>query len=122
MLICYIDQCLTVSFYFALTFSFFRKPADIWSAGALLHLLLSGTLPFVGSKERLFSKILETPVELEGPLWVDQIGPDAKDLLKRMLTRDQDKRITIHEVLSHPWLKVYRNIILYGNLCTIVFY
>jgi len=78
----------------------------VWSSGVLLHLLLSGTLPFIGSKERLYTKILETPVELDGPLWETQIGPDAKDLLTKMLTRDQDKRITIHEVLAHPWLKV----------------
>ena len=93
--------------HFTLFIDLIRKPADIWSAGVLLHLLLSGTLPFMGTKDRLYNQILEAQIDLEGPLW-DKIGPDAKDLLRKMLTRDPDKRITIHEVLSHPWLKVLR--------------
>lgn len=35
----------------------YGKPVDIWSAGILLHILLSGTLPFLGTKERLTESI-----------------------------------------------------------------
>lgn len=31
----------------------YAKPVDIWAAGVLLHVLLSGTLPFHGSGRRL---------------------------------------------------------------------
>ena len=92
--------------YFTLFVVLIRKPADIWSAGVLLHLLLSGTLPFMGTKDRLYNQILEAQIDFDSPQW-DKIGPDAKDLLRKMLTREPDKRITIHEVLSHPWLKVF---------------
>ena len=29
---------------------------------------------------------------------------EAKDLIQKMLTRDQKKRIKSHEILTHPWL------------------
>ena len=31
---------------------------------------------------------------------------EAKDLIKKMLTVDQSKRITAAEVLKHPWIVV----------------
>lgn len=35
----------------------YGKPVDVWSAGVLLHVLLSGALPFNGTRERLFESI-----------------------------------------------------------------
>jgi len=71
-----------------------------------LYLLISGTLPFIGTKERLYNQILNVEVDLSGPFWENSVGSDVKDLLRRMLSREPDKRITIQEVMDHPWLKV----------------
>lgn len=35
----------------------YGKAVDIWAAGVLLHVLLSGTLPFHGAGRRLFDTI-----------------------------------------------------------------
>ncbi|XP_046834021.1 peripheral plasma membrane protein CASK isoform X16 [Vespa crabro] len=82
----------------------YGKPGDVWSAGVLLHVLLTGTLPFVGSRERLREAICRGRVQMETPLW-DSISEPAKDLIQRMLTTDVNHRITIQEVLNHKWLR-----------------
>ncbi|XP_017303785.2 peripheral plasma membrane protein CASK isoform X2 [Diaphorina citri] len=82
----------------------YGKPVDIWAAGVLLHVLLTGTLPFVGSRDRLFQSITKGKLHLDGPLWIS-ITDNAKDLVRKMLSVDPNKRITIHEVINHKWLK-----------------
>jgi len=42
---------------------------------------------------------------MKGHQWT-QISDDAKDLVHRMLELDQSHRITIDEVLRHPWIRV----------------
>ena len=39
----------------------------------------------------------------------DHISDNAKDLVKKMLTLDPNKRITVDEALEHPWIKVFLN-------------
>ncbi|XP_024084789.1 peripheral plasma membrane protein CASK isoform X2 [Cimex lectularius] len=82
----------------------YGKPGDIWSAGVLLHILLSGTLPFIGTRHRLYHSICLGKLHLDSPLW-DCISESAKDLVKRMLHVDPHQRITIQEVLNHKWLR-----------------
>nr|XP_033334003.1 peripheral plasma membrane protein CASK-like isoform X3 [Megalopta genalis] len=82
----------------------YGKPGDVWSAGVLLHVLLTGTLPFVGSQHRLREAICAGRVQMKAAAW-DCISDPAKDLIQRMLTTDVNHRITIQEVLNHKWLR-----------------
>ncbi|KAH0554463.1 hypothetical protein KQX54_010852 [Cotesia glomerata] len=82
----------------------YGKPGDVWAAGVLLHVLLTGTLPFLGSGDRLREAICRGRVQMESPIW-DYIGEPAKDLIEKMLTVDVNHRITIQEVLNHKWLR-----------------
>ncbi|KAJ6367480.1 hypothetical protein OIU78_000106 [Salix suchowensis] len=83
----------------------YGKEIDIWSAGVIFYILLSGVPPFYAENERgIFNAILQGDIDFESQPW-PSITDSAKDLVRRMLTQDPKKRITSAQVLEHPWIK-----------------
>ena len=84
----------------------YGKPVDVWSAGILLHILLSGAMPFLGTKDRLYETVCAGKLYLgggAGSRW-QFVSEHAKDLIRKMLTVDPEERLTVEEALSHPWI------------------
>ncbi|CAI5534558.1 unnamed protein product [Closterium sp. Naga37s-1] len=74
--------------------------ADIWSAGVVLHIMLSGRTPFFVSLGRTVQEaILHGPVRMRGPHW-EGVSEDAKSLVRAMLDKDASTRITAKEILG----------------------
>ncbi|KAK1273144.1 Calcium-dependent protein kinase 33 [Acorus gramineus] len=83
----------------------YGKEIDVWSAGVILYILLSGVPPFWGETEKeIFDAILEGKIDFTSDPW-PSVSDSAKHLVQKMLTYDPKKRITADQVLEHPWIK-----------------
>lgn len=78
---------------------------DIWACGVVLYILLVGYPPFWDDDQgRMFELIKKGRYDYPSPEW-DSVTPAAKELINKMLTLDQNKRLTAEEVLKHPWIQ-----------------
>ncbi|KAJ6765595.1 SERINE/THREONINE-PROTEIN KINASE [Salix purpurea] len=78
--------------------------ADVWTAGVILYILLSGVPPFwAETQQGIFDAVLKGYIDFDSDPW-PRISDSAKDLIRKMLCSRSSERLTAHEVLCHPWI------------------
>ena len=74
---------------------------DIWCIGVLLFELLTGNVPFKGKDiDSLNNNILQLKI-----VWPKDISNTAKNLILKILKRDPGDRISLVDMLKHPFFK-----------------
>jgi serine/threonine protein kinase len=79
------------------------EKVDIWCIGVLCFELMTGTVPFQGNDiDTLKDNILHLKIS-----WPKDINIDAKNLIKKILKSDPSARISLEEMLQHPFFTKY---------------
>lgn len=83
----------------------YTQSADIWSVGVILHILLTGSPPFVVKEIEDLFDIRNRGIAHLFKKRGNTVSEEAKDLVRRLLHIDPQKRITAHDALSHTWFR-----------------
>ena len=82
----------------------YTQLCDIWSAGVILYILLSGDPPFNGANDSaIYNKIAEMRYTFPESKWKN-VSNDAKDLICHMLVPEKE-RFNAEQVLAHKWFQ-----------------
>lgn len=83
----------------------YTKVCDVWSLGVVLFLMTTGEIPFrevTNNIQKLLQKVI-----YGDPQYPDTMSAQLEDLLKKILVKDPNERITLTDIMSHPWFLNY---------------
>ncbi|KAK0629845.1 kinase-like domain-containing protein [Bombardia bombarda] len=77
----------------------YNEKVDLWSLGVLTYEFLVGEAPFEDTPIMTQKRIARADMTIP-----EFVSKEAKDLIKRLLVLDPDKRLPLEDVLQHPWI------------------
>lgn len=90
----------------------YKEKCDIWSAGIIMYILLTGRPPYSGrDSETIMNNVKRSPFVLT-PNNCEGISNDAAKFLKLLLKIDPQQRISAKEAMKNPWILKHKEKIL----------
>jgi len=77
--------------------------SDLWSLGVVAFILLTGRMPFSGSKDVQMENIALGTFAVRQEIW-KELSEDAFDFVKSLLQVDPELRLTAQHALDHKWI------------------
>ena len=77
------------------------EPTTIWSCGVVLFEVMTEALPFIE----------EDHVKRATIFFPDLVSHSARDLIRKMLKREEQDRVTFVEALEHPFLSAFGEVV-----------
>lgn len=86
----------------------YDEKCDLWSAGIIMYVLLTGVPPFIAADESgTMTAIMNAKLDFHSNhLWSD-VSDVAIDLLRRLLTTDPERRLSAEAALAHPFFRLF---------------
>jgi calcium-dependent protein kinase len=78
---------------------------DLWSAGVIMYILLSGAPPFFGNNDQeVLAKVKQGVLHFSPRDWKG-VSEDAKGLIRMLVKHDPKERLNAEQALGHSWIK-----------------
>ena len=82
----------------------YNLKCDIWSAGIILYLMITGVPPFVATRtSEILTAVASFKLDVSSPI-LSHTSSELRHFLSLLLSRNPDSRPSALEALSHPWL------------------
>lgn len=86
----------------------YNEKCDLWSAGIIMFIMLTGKPPYAGSNERqILDNVRRKPFNPEN-FQFQGLSAEAVDLICKLLKFDVRERISAKDAVNHPWIQSYR--------------
>lgn len=79
---------------------------DLWATGVILYIMLTGFPPYdqASRTDQRFELIVTGRLQEQLRNWDIFLSDEAGDLLQSMLQLDPRRRLTLAQVMEHPWV------------------
>lgn len=85
----------------------FGKPIDVWALGCTFYQMIYSRFPFEGGLKSsdLANSLINSEVDFPELKPGIQLPDACKDLISKMLCKEYQARITVSDIMGHPYVK-----------------
>ncbi|KAF9046378.1 other/AUR protein kinase [Panaeolus papilionaceus] len=83
-----------------------NEKVDHWALGVLTYEFVIGKAPFEEGSQKTYRRIARVDLRFDQVNF--QLSDEVKDLIRRLLQYEPDKRIALRDVQKHPWIVKHR--------------